>query len=298
MKADLTDLQLFAMVARHRNFRRAAAEARMSPSRLSERLRDLEEQLGVRLLNRTTRSVSPTEAGAVLLERLSPALIEIGDALDRLDDFADSPSGTLRINAPGAAAQLVLAGRLGAFLERHPRIRLDLVVEDQMVDIVEGGFDAGIRYDESLAKDMIAVPIGPPQRYALVASPALLERHGTPAHPSELVGAPAIVHRFVSGTEIPWEFERGTERIVFRPQGRAWCSDAHVEIALAEAGTGFLITFEQWTRGGVRAGRLVELFADWQSEFTGPRLYYSSRRHVPATLRAFIDFMRWRGQDA
>jgi len=295
MHLDLSDLDLFAAVARRRSFRAAARDLRISPSRLSERLRDLETRLGVRLLNRTTRSVSPTAAGAALLESIVPALDSIGAAVARLGEAGDEPAGPLRINAPSPIAELVLAPRLAGFVLAYPRVRLDLVIEEGLVDIVAGGFDAGARYDESIAKDMIAVPIGPPQRFALVAAPALLERVGSPAHPRDLVGMPAILHRFPSGRTAEWEFERGEERMIVRPAHPIVCGGVRVELALAEGGAGFLATFAEWARPGIDSGRLVSLFEDWLPPFPGARLYYSSRRHMPPALRAFVDFMRWRG---
>lgn len=295
MAYDLSDLDLFAAVARRRSFRAAAADLRISPSRLSERLRDLEAGLGVRLLNRTTRSVSPTAAGAALLETLVPALQGIDAAVARLGETADAPAGPLRINAPGSIAELVLAPRLAAFVLAFPRIQLDLVVEESFVDIVAEGFDAGARYDESIARDMIAVPIGPPQSFALVASPALIERVGRPDHPRALTDLPAILHRFPSGRIVDWMFERGDERIAIRPARATICGNIAVERALAEGGAGFLATFEDWLRPGIESGRLVRLFEDWLPPFTGAHLYYSSRRHMPPALRAFVDFMRWRG---
>lgn len=292
---DLADLDLFAAVARTRSFRAAAQATRVSPSRLSERIRELEARIGVRLLNRTTRSVNPTAAGVALLETLQPALDGIADALARISDAADEPAGPLRLNVPAPIAEFVLAPRLPAFLAAFPRIALDLVVEEGFIDIVAAGFDAGGRYDEAIPRDMIAVPIGPPQRFALVAAPALLARIGTPRHPRDLVDLPAINHRFPSGRIPDWEFERGEERIMIRPRQAVLCGNPHVEVALAEAGVGLLATFEEWARSGVTAGRLVSLLEDWLPPFSGARLYYSSRRQMPAALRAFVDFMRWRG---
>ncbi|AHE55692.1 LysR family transcriptional regulator [Sphingomonas sanxanigenens] len=291
---DLADLDLFAAVARTRSFRAAAQATRVSPSRLSERIRDLEARVGVRLLNRTTRSVSPTAAGAALLETLQPALEGIAGALARISEAADEPAGPLRLNVPTPIAELVLAPRLPAFLAAYPRIALDLVIEEGFVDIVAAGFDAGARYDEAVARDMIAVPIGPPQRFALVAAPALLARVGTPGHPRDLIDLPTINHRFLSGRIPDWEFERGDEVLAIRPRRAVLCGSAPVELALAEAGVGLLATFEEWVRPAIAAGRLVSLFEDWLPPFPGARLYYSSRRQMPPALRAFVDFMRWR----
>ena len=201
---DLADLAAFVAVARHRNFRRAARERGVSPSTLSEAVRDLEERLGVRLLNRTTRSVTPTEAGQRLLDRLTPALVEIAEALDAVNGFRDTPTGTLRLNVPSAVAKLVLAPMIGPFLAAHPGIRLEIVEENAFVDVFAAGFDAGARYDESLAKDMISIPLGPSQRYAVAASPDHIARYGRPENPRDLLGRPCIRYRFSSGAILPW----------------------------------------------------------------------------------------------
>ena len=298
MRPPLADLDLFAAVARHRSFRRAAREAGISPSSLSERLRALEDALGLRLLHRTTRSVSPTEAGAALLARLGPALGEIGAALEEAGRHGATPSGTLRINAPQSAAQLVLASLIPPFLAAHPRITLDVVVEDSFVDIVSGGFDAGIRYGESLARDTIAVPLGGPQRYVLVAAPALVAALGAPAAPRDLLQRPCIRHRFPSGNTPPWVFERGTETVTVRVEGPFTTTDPHLERAAALAGVGFLLTFEEWVREDIARGTLVSLLEEWLPPFEGPHLYYASRRHMPAALRAFVDFIRAHRQGA
>ncbi|MFC4167651.1 LysR family transcriptional regulator [Teichococcus aestuarii] len=298
MRPPLADLDLLAGVARHRSFRRAAQEAGLSPSSLSERIRALEDALGVRLLHRTTRSVGPTEAGAALLARLGPALREIGEALAEAGGAQGGAGGTLRINAPQSAAQLVLAPLLPRFLAAHPRVTVEVVVEDGFIDIVEGGFDAGIRYGESLARDTVAVPLGGPQRYVLVAAPALLARCGTPAAPRDLLGLPCIRHRFPGGNLPPWVFERGAESVAIRPEGPLVTTDPHVERAAALAGAGFLMTFEEWVSEDIASGRLVPLLREWLPPFEGPFLYYASRRHLPAPLRTFVAFLRALPRDA
>jgi DNA-binding transcriptional LysR family regulator len=199
MRRPIGDLDLFVAVAKHRGFRRAAAETGVSPSSLSDRLRALEEGLGTRLLNRTTRSVALTDAGAALLARLEPALAEVEAALGDAAAGDGGVAGTLRLNVPRAAAQLVLPPVVSAFLAAWPKVTLEMVVEDGFVDIVKGGFDAGVRYGESLDRDMIAVPFGGEQRYALVASPAWLAEHGPIATPADVVDRPAIQTRFPSG---------------------------------------------------------------------------------------------------
>lgn len=205
----LADLDAFTAVARARSFRTAARRRGVSASALSEALRRLETRLGVRLLNRTTRSVTPTEAGEKLLQRLGPALGEVAAALDQINDFRDTPSGTLRLNVPTAVARDTLPRIIAGFLAAYPDIRLEVTADDRFIDILAAGFDAGIRYDERLERDMIAVPLGPKrQRFMAAASPAYLAVHGTPQHPRELLDHPAIRHRFASGALAVWEFEK------------------------------------------------------------------------------------------
>src|ERR1700723_2022996 len=207
---DLRDLDAFVAVARTRNFRRAALESRVSVSvsSLSQRLRDLEERLGVRLMNRTTRSVALTEAGELLLARVGPAISDVGDALDQVRGLRGIPSGRLRINAPPPAVDLVLAPMVAPFLQAHPQIALEIVSDSGFVDIVATGFDAGVRYGEHLAQDMIAVSLGPEERYAVVASPQYVAQHGRPKHPKDLLNHVAIRTRFGSGAMPDWEFEK------------------------------------------------------------------------------------------
>ena len=209
---DLRDLDAFVAVARTRNFRRAAVEQGVSVSSLSQRLRDMEERLGVRLMNRTTRSVALTEAGELLLARVGPAMSDVGAALDQVRGLRAVPSGRLRINAPPPAIDLVLAPMVAPFLAAHPKIDLEIVGESSFVDIVAGGFDAGVRYGEHLAQDMIAVSLGAPQRYAVVASREYVAQHGSPKHPKDLLDHACIRTRFGSGAMLDWEFEKAGPR--------------------------------------------------------------------------------------
>jgi DNA-binding transcriptional LysR family regulator len=288
---DLRDLAAFTTVARHRNFRRAAIELQMSPAALSENLRDLEERLGVRLLNRTTRSVAPTEAGERLLARLEPALRDVLDAVGEIQGQRDVPAGRLRINAASPAVQHVLAPLVGPFLKRYPHIRLEVVDGPTLVDIVAEGFDAGVRYEESLARDMIAVSFGPPQRYALVASPEYLHTHGRPQKPEDVLDQPCLVTQFPSGMVLPWEFEKDGRQVKFVPEGRLVCKHSGLQLQACIDGLGYMMTFEETTREAVRAGRLEEVLADWSQPFPGPFLYYPSRRQPPPALAAFINFI-------
>ncbi|WP_119390439.1 LysR family transcriptional regulator [Taklimakanibacter lacteus] len=290
-RPEFSDLDAFVTIVRHRNFRRAARERGVSASTLSQSVRDLEERLGVRLLNRTTRSVTPTDAGERLAARLSPIFSEMTEALDEVNGFRDTPTGTLRLNVPGAA-QPILAPLVARFLGQHPGIRLEITVDNNFVDVFAEGFDAGIRYDESLALDMIALPIGRPQRYALVASPELARRQGLPQHPKELLTRPCIRHRFHSGAVLPWEFEKDGETVKLDPDALLVTTSPDIAIRAAEDGVGWYATFEDFVRPALAAGRLVEALTSWCPSFPGPSLYYPSRRHVPAPLRAFIDFVR------
>jgi DNA-binding transcriptional LysR family regulator len=208
MEIDLGDLNAFLAVARARGFRDGARASGGSASGLSEAVRRLETQLGVRLLHRTTRSVVPTEAGQRLLERLGPALNEVHAALDVVNGFRSRAAGTLRLNVPISAARLALPAIVPPFLAAYPEIRLEVIADDSFVDVLAAGCDAGIRYDERLEKDMIAVPIGPRfQRFATAASPAYLDRHGRPQHPRDLLSHACLRGRFTSGAMTPWEFE-------------------------------------------------------------------------------------------
>jgi DNA-binding transcriptional LysR family regulator len=293
---DLGDLNAFVAVARARGFRDAARATGKSASGLSEAVRRLEAALGVRLLYRTTRSVAPTEVGGRLLERLGSALTEVESALDVVNGFRDRPAGTLRLNVPVVAARLVLPEIVPRFLAAYPEIRLEVVAEDRFVDLLAGGFDAGIRYDERLQQDMIAVPIGPrTQRFALAAAPAYLDRHGRPQHPSELLQHACLYGRFTGRAMTPWEFERDGEVVRIEPTGPLIVSlgtATDLAVAAAIAGTGIISLFDDWLRPLFESGALEPVLEPWWQAFSGPFLYYSGRRLVPAPLRAFIDFVR------
>ncbi len=297
MSVDLADLNAFIAVARARGFRDAARIGGVSPSTLSEAVRRLETRLGVRLLHRTTRSVAPTEAGARLLERLSPALDEVEAALATVNGFRDRPAGKLRLNVPVSAARLVLPAILPDFLAVYPEVQLEIVADDSFVDVLASGCDAGIRYDERLEQDMIAVPIGPRiQRFATAASPAYLDRHGRPTHPGDLLAHACLRGRFASGAlTTPWEFERNGEIVRVEPQGPLVVSvggGIDLTVDLAVAGVGIVTLFEDWLRPYLASGALEPVLQDWWQPFSGPFLYYSGRRLVPPPLRAFLDFIK------
>ncbi len=291
-RLDLDALAAFAAIARHRNFRRAALERGVSASTLSANLRDLEARMGVRLLNRTTRSVALTDAGAALLERLQPALAEIREAVSDARSAQSEPSGALRINAPQPAADLVLGPLITRFLALYPAVRVEVEIETAFVDIVAEGYDAGVRWGESLAQDMVAVSLGPPQRYAVVAAPELIRQVGRPEHPRDLLERPCLRTRFSSGVELAWEFERGGETVRISPQGPLVASNFSLLMQGALAGVGFVFAFDGYAQPYLDDGRLVEVLADWSEPFPGPFLYYPSRRTLPSPLRAFVDFVR------
>jgi DNA-binding transcriptional LysR family regulator len=292
---DLRDLDAFVAVARTKNFRRAALESRVSVSSLSQRLRDMEERLGVRLMNRTTRSVALTEAGELLLARVGPAMSDVGDALDLVRGLRGVPSGRLRIKAPPPAIDLVLAPMVAPFLEAYPQIEFEIVGDSSFVDIVAEGFDAGVRYGEHLAQDMIAVSLGPPQRYAVVAAREYVAQHGRPRHPKDLLGHSCIRTRFGSGAMPDWEFEKAGRIIKVAQTGKLIVSYPGLALQAVHDGLGFWLTFEGYIGESVKSGALVSVLDDWCAPFPGPFLYYPSRRQPPPALGAFVSFVaEWR----
>lgn len=291
-RASLADLQTFAVVARLRSFRKAAVELGVSPSALSHAMRNLETRLDVRLLHRTTRSVAPTEAGERLLARLSPALLDIESALEEVNDFRDSPLGNLRINAPKSAVELVLAPLVAPFLSAHPGMRIELVADDSFVDIVAEGYDAGVRFGESLQQDMVAVPIGPPQKFVVVASPEYVAAHGRPKHPRDLQQHACIRIRFPNGGFYRWEFVKGSEKLEVEVDGPLATGEMHAIVRAAEDGLGVAYTFAQYAAPGLTSGRLVKVLEDWTHPPAGLFLYYPSRKLMPAGLKAFVEMLR------
>ena len=291
----MADLATFAQVAQHQGFRQAARLSGQSASAMSEAVRRLERQLGIRLLERSTRSVTPTEAGALLLARLRPALDEVTSALDVLNDLRDSPRGSLRLNVPVNAARFFLQPMVDQFLRAYPHIRVELVVDNNFVDIVASGCDAGIRYGERLEQDMIAIPIGPrTQRFAVAGSPSYLARRGVPAHPRELLQHDCLLGKFLSGAIPAWEFERDGQKVSVEPGGPIIVTPTAFDFAvsMAIAGHGLVYLFEEWLQPHIDAGQLQPVLEDWAMPFPGPFLYYAGRRHLPAPLRAFIDFVQ------
>ena len=298
MATEFQDLFAFIAVVQAGGFREGARASGASASSMSEAVRRLETRLGVRLLNRTTRSVLPTEAGARLAERLVPALGEVEAALDVVNSFRDRPTGTLKLNVPATVARLVLPSIVTPFLKAYPEIRLEVIVEDSFVDMLAAGCDAGIRYDERLEQDMIAVPIGPRfQRFATAASPGYLNERGRPKHPRDLLGHACLRGQFASGAVPTWEFEKAGEIVRIDPTGPLIVRlGAAVDLAVdaATGGLGVIHLFEEWLRPHLDSGALEPILEPWWQTFIGPFLYYPGRRHLPAPLRAFVDFIRSR----
>ena len=290
---DLADLQAFAAVARARSFRGAASAQGGSASTLSEAVRRLEARLGVRLLNRTTRSVTATEAGARLLERLVPALGEVQAALEVVNGFRDTPRGVLRLNVPVIVARAILPPIAAGFLKAHPDVQLEVIAEDAFVDMLAAGFDAGVRYDERLEQDMIATPIGPRvQRFVTAAAPAYWDRRGRPEHPRDLMAHDSIRHRFSDRPPFAWEFEKAGEVVRVDPPARLTATSMELEVETALAGLGVISSFQEALAPHLGSGALEPVLEDWQQSFSGPFLYYPSRRLMPGPLRAFVDYVK------
>ncbi len=282
----------FAKVAERASFTRAAAELAVSPSALSQTVRGLESQLGVRLLHRTTRRVGLTEHGARFLAQVAPGLEQIEAAFEDLDLVRDHPAGRLRITLPLLVAERLVLPRLPGFLARYPDVEVELSVDAALTDLVAGGFDAGIRLGECLARDMVALPLGPRQRQVVVGAPAYLARHAPPREPSDLVDHDCIRHRRASGRLMAWEFTRDGRDFEVAVDGRLVFNDSGLALAAARAGLGLSQHFEAVAADDVAAGRLVRVLDDWQAPFDGFYIYYPAREQLPPKLRAFVDFLR------
>ncbi|VED54612.1 LysR family transcriptional regulator [Raoultella terrigena] len=298
MSMDMGLLHAVVEVAKAGGFREAARITGSSASRLSDAVRRAEEQLGIRLFHRTTRTVVLTEAGRALIERLLPAMNEVNAALDSLNRYRNTPGGTLRLNVPVSAARLVLPALVPEFIRRYPNIQLEIVAESNVQDVLRDGCDAGIRYDERLEQDVITLPIGPRrQRFAVAAAPAYLSQHGRPTHPRDLMHHQCIRGRYATGVMPAWEFEREGESYSIQVNGPLVVSvGSGVDLAVdsAIAGTGVINLFEEWLQPAFASGQLEPILQPWWLSFSGPYLYYHDRRLIPVPLQAFIDFVRER----
>lgn len=286
------ELATFLAIAKHRSFRHAAVELGVSASALSHALRNIEERLDLRLVNRTTRSVALTEAGERLFARVSPAFQDIDDALEDLNTFRGKPAGTLRFNTARQSAQLELLPIVTRFQQAYPEISVEIAVNDGLVDMVSAGFDAGIRFGETIAADMIAVPIGPRQRSAVVASPAFFKKHKPPQTPHDLKNLPCIRFRFWGGALYRWEFERGGVELEIDVTGPLTLNDQDLMVDAALDGAGLAYVFEKQVEDLIAKRKLVRVLADWCPAYPGFFMYYPSRRQLPAALRAFVDFVK------
>jgi DNA-binding transcriptional LysR family regulator len=288
------DLNVFLAIARAKSFRRAAVELGVTPSALSHSLRALEERLDLRLVNRTTRSISLTEAGQRLFDRVDPAFRDIDSAIEELNVWRGTPIGRLRINAALASARLELMPLLAGFLAANPSVQVEIIAQTALIDTVAQGYDAGVRFGERIAADMIAVPIGQRRRFAVVGSPGYFERWPRPAHPRDLIGLPCIRYRFERGDDYHWEFERAGEELEIAVDGPFTTNEHELMLSAALDGIGLAFVFEEMIADYIAAGRLERVLGDWCPYWPGLYLYYPSRRQMPTPLRAFIDFARSR----
>lgn len=292
-RTDLAELAVFAAVARHRSFSRAALELGVSASALSHSLKGLESRLGVRLLNRSTRAVVPTDAGERLLTQLLPTLGQLEEALEELTRHGDEPVGRLKICAPRAAIQEVLAPVLIDYLVRYPRMQVEVVEQELMPRLIEDGYDAAIFYGDLLPKEMIAVPLGPPQRYLVVGSPAYLAEHGTPQHPRELSRHACIGYRLTPSHHYRWAFagEEGSQ-LEIEVTGPLTTSTPALYLGAAEAGLGLAYCLEEEVSKQLAQGKLVSMLEQWCPTFAGFSLFYPSRHQLGHGLRTLIDQLK------
>jgi DNA-binding transcriptional LysR family regulator len=292
---DLYYLAAFAVVAEQGSFTRAAAELGMSQSALSHAMKTLEERLGVRLLSRTTRSVSTTEAGETLLRSLRPALADIASGVDAVGAQRGRPSGTVRITATKHAVSSVVMPVLPGFLASHPDIRVDMIIDDNLTDIVADRIDAGIRFGDIVEKDMIAVRIGPDIRMAVVGAPSYFADHPRPRTPRDLAGHRCINYRLVrSGGLYAWEFEERGRRFEVRVEGSLVINNADLIREAALAGQGLAYVYEDEVTADINAGRIERTLEKWCPSFPGYYLYHPSRRQTPPALAAFIAALRYK----
>lgn len=289
---DLSELAAFDAVARHKSFRRAGEERGVTASAISHAVSNLESRIGLRLLNRTTRSVSLTDAGAMLLSRLSPAFGDIGSAMDGLNQFRETPFGKVRINAPSSIAPFVLGPVLGSLIEANPNLELEIITTDRLVDIVEDGFDAGIRLGESLRDGMTAVKINPRLRFAVVGSPAYFKTRPIPRAPADLKDHICLQNLYPSGVRYAWEFKKDGRTLEFQPTGPLSSDDHDLLVRAALAGRGLAYVWENRAEAQIGDGRLVRCLDAWCAPESWLYLYYPTRKYISAGLRAVIETMR------
>ncbi|QFY63617.1 LysR family transcriptional regulator (plasmid) [Rhizobium grahamii] len=292
MRGTLAELEAVMTVAAHGGFRAAARELGISSSALSQQIGALESRIGVRLFNRTTRSVALSSAGEQFVAEITPALAAIRNALDLADEHRAEPTGILRINTSLGAARMVLSPLVLEYLRRHPKMSVEIVTEGALVDINAQGFDAGIRILEAVPPDMIVAPISRFVRPAIVASPDYFAAHGQPRVPADLQNHECIRGRMASGEIYHWEFERRGETFTMNVPGRLVLDESDIMLHATRAGAGIAYLNEWQVAEDLASGRLVRILSEWTSPYPGLCLYYPGRRHIPAKLRAFVDLIK------
>jgi DNA-binding transcriptional LysR family regulator len=292
MQTGLFELNAVAAISAHRSFRAAATDLGISPSALSHAIAGLEKRLGVRLINRTTRSVALSQAGERFLARVSPALREIEGAMEDVNAFRDTPAGTLRINAKERAAHQILRPVVAKYLRRYPDMQVELTMEGRAIDIVAEGFDAGIRLAESVPQDMVAIPCGPDSRFLVVGAPVYFDRTSVPRSPADLLAHECIRRRMPGGKLYRWEFEKRGEEIALDVPGRLTLDNDSLMVEAAVEGLGIAFVSDFWVTEHLATGALRAVLEDWTPPFPGLRLYYPPHRHMTAGLRAFVDLLK------
>ena len=293
-QSNLAELAAFVAVARRKSFKRASIDLAVSASAVSHAIRQLEDRLGLVLVNRTTRSVALTEAGQQLFERLGPAFEGIDSAIEDLNLFRAAPYGTLRINAPRQAARLVLTPLVAAFGKAYPQMKVEITGDDMLSDVVRDGFDAGVRFGELVAEDMIATPIGPPLAFAVVGTPTYFATRPQPRHPNDLKDHDCVCYRYPSGRAYHWEFQRGAKHVEVAAAGRFTFDDMDVVLDTIRESVGLGYVFEKQVAKLVAQGELIRVLEPWCPPLPGFFLYYPSRRNLSFGLRAFVEFARGR----
>ena len=288
MTARMNELEAFVTVGTLLSFQKAAVERGVTRSALSHSIKTLEENLGVRLLNRNTRGVTLTEPGKELLQRIRPAFAQVAEALDGLNDYRGSPTGSLKLTVPRAVAHAMLGPAISRLVNENPGLSVDVWCDDRLVDIVAEGVDAGIRFGRSLQADTIALPLKRAFEFKVVGSPAYLAGRQVPAAPADLLDHNCIRHRLPSGVLFPWEFSRAGESVSVDVAGRLTLDDQRMMVESALSGAGLAMVFADLVRDHVQRSELIECVGDWTCSLGDLYLYYSSRRHVSAALRALI----------
>ena len=291
-RSDIADFTYFVTIARHRNFRLAGLELGVSASALSHALKGLETRLGVRLLNRTSRSVTLTSAGEELLQSITGPFDAISAAVEDLNKFRDAPAGRIRLNVPGDAARQLIAPVLPSFLEKYPDVEIDVVVSNAMTDVIEGGFDAGIRFGGTVPKDMIAQRLSGEITWVVVGAPSYLEKYGEPQHPNDLLSHRCLKIRIGNGEIYDWEMGDGDATITVPVEGMITIDESQFALELAKRGVALMYTSEPTAAHQIAEGSLKEVLTEWRSPGPAYHIYYSSRRQLPAGLRLLIEHIR------